>query len=47
LQRDALHARFETLGVPVARWEHPRTSLELAIEEVTSFRRHARPAPRA
>jgi hypothetical protein len=47
LQRDALRARFETLGVPVARWEHPRTSLELAIEEVTSFRRHARPAPRA
>ena len=45
LQRDALRARFETLGVPVARWEHPHTSLELAIEEVTTFRRHARPAP--
>ncbi len=47
LQRDALRARFETLGVPVARWEYPHTSLELAIEEVTTFRRHARPAPRA
>jgi uncharacterized protein (DUF58 family) len=46
LQRDALRARFETLGVPVATWEYPRTSLELAIEEVMTFRRHARPAPR-
>jgi uncharacterized protein (DUF58 family) len=45
LQHDALRARFETLGVPVARWEYPHTSLELAIEEVTTFRRHARPAP--
>ena len=45
LQRDALRARFETLGVPVARWEHPRTTIELAVEEVTTFRRHARPAP--
>jgi uncharacterized protein (DUF58 family) len=45
LQRDALRARFETLGVPVARWEYPHTSLELAIEEVMTFRRHARPAP--
>jgi hypothetical protein len=47
LQRDAMRARFEMLGVPVARWEYPRTSLELAIEEVTTFRRHARPVPRA
>ncbi len=47
LQRDALRARFETLGVPVAHWEYPRTRLELAIEEVTTFRRHARRAPRA
>jgi uncharacterized protein (DUF58 family) len=46
LQRDALRARFETLGVPVARWEHRNASLELALEEVTTFRRHARPAPR-
>ena len=47
LQRDTLRARFETLGVPVVTWKYPRTSLELAIEEVTTFRRHARPAPRA
>ena len=46
LQRDALRARFEALGVPVARWEHPRTPLDLPIEEVIRFRRHARPAPR-
>jgi uncharacterized protein (DUF58 family) len=46
LQRDALRARFEALGVPVARWEYPHISLELAIEEVITFRRHARPAPR-
>jgi uncharacterized protein (DUF58 family) len=47
LQRDVLRSRFERLGVPVAHWEHPRTSLELAIEEVITFRRHARPAPHA
>jgi uncharacterized protein (DUF58 family) len=47
LQRDTLRARFETLAVPVVTWKYPRTSLELAIEEVTTFRRHARPAPRA
>jgi uncharacterized protein (DUF58 family) len=45
LQRDALRSRFETLGVPVARWEQPHDSLELAIEEVMTFRRRARPAP--
>jgi uncharacterized protein (DUF58 family) len=44
LQRESLRARFETLGVPVARWQYPHTSLELAIEEVMTFRRHARPA---
>jgi hypothetical protein len=47
MQRDALRARFEALGVPVARWEHPRTPLDLPLEEVIAFRRHARPAPRA
>jgi uncharacterized protein (DUF58 family) len=46
LQRDAMRARFETLGVPVARWAYPGAGLELAIEEVITFRRHARPAPR-
>jgi hypothetical protein len=45
LQRDTLRARFETLGVPVGRWEYPHSSLELAIEEVMTFRRHSRPAP--
>jgi uncharacterized protein (DUF58 family) len=45
LQREALRASFETLGVPVARWEQPHSSLELAIEEVMTFRRRARPAP--
>ena len=47
LQRDALRARFEALGVPVVSWAHPGSSLELAIEEVITFRRHARPAPHA
>ena len=46
LQRETLRARFETLGVPVARWEFPHTNVELAIEEVMTFRRRARPAPR-
>jgi len=41
LQRDALRARFEALGVPVASWEHPHASRELAVEEVITFRRHA------
>lgn len=47
LQRDALRARFEELGVPVATWEHPDGRLELALEEVITFRRHARPVQRA
>jgi uncharacterized protein (DUF58 family) len=47
LHRDALCARFERLGVPVARWEYSRTGLDLGLEEVITFRRHARPAPRA
>jgi uncharacterized protein (DUF58 family) len=47
LQRDALRARIETLGIPVARWEPPHTGLELAIEEVITLRRHARPATHA
>jgi uncharacterized protein (DUF58 family) len=46
LQRDTLRARFEALGVPVARWEHPDVPLALAVEEVISFRRHARPVSR-
>jgi uncharacterized protein (DUF58 family) len=47
LQRDTLRARFEALGVPVARWQHPHTALDVAIHEVIAFRRHARPAPHA
>jgi uncharacterized protein (DUF58 family) len=47
LQRDAIRSRFEALGVPVARWEHSHTPLELPVEEVIAFRRHARPAPHA
>jgi uncharacterized protein (DUF58 family) len=46
LQRDALRARFEAVGVPVVRWEHTRAPLELPVEEVIAYRRHARPAAR-
>ena len=46
LQREALRARFERLGVPVARWERPHTDLDLVIEEVIASRRHARAVPR-
>ena len=46
LQREALRARFESLGVPVARWQRPHTDLDLVIEEVIAFRRHARAVPR-
>jgi uncharacterized protein (DUF58 family) len=46
LQRDALRARFETLGIPVARWEPAHSGVELAIEEVITLRRHARPVAR-
>jgi uncharacterized protein (DUF58 family) len=46
LQREALRARFERLGVPVARWERPHTDLDIVIEEVMAFRRHARAVPR-
>jgi uncharacterized protein (DUF58 family) len=46
LQRDALRSRFETLGIPVAHWEPSRAGVELAIEEVITLRRHARPLAR-
>ena len=46
LQREALRARFERLGVPVARWERPHADLDLVIEEVIAYRRHARAIPR-
>ena len=46
LQRDALRLRFETLGIPVAHWEPSHAGVELAIEEVITLRRHARPVAR-
>jgi uncharacterized protein (DUF58 family) len=44
LQRDALRGRFEALGIPVARWEPRHAPVEMAVEEVITLRRHARPA---
>jgi uncharacterized protein (DUF58 family) len=41
LRRAALRARFESAGVPVAAWNE-NVPLAAAIEEVTSFKRHAR-----
>ena len=41
LQREALRTRYERAGVPVGTWDE-RTQLATAIEEVRSFRRHAR-----
>ncbi len=41
LRRDALRHRFERAGVAVAEWRRG-DDLQLALEEVTSFRRHAR-----
>lgn len=41
LSRDALRTRFERAGVPVAAWDE-RVPLAAAIEEVRSFKRHAR-----
>jgi uncharacterized protein (DUF58 family) len=46
LQRETLRARFETLGIPVAHWEPSRAGVELAVEEVVTLRRYARPAGR-
>ena len=39
--REALHHRYERVGVPVVEWSSER-SLLAAIEEVTAFRRRAR-----
>ena len=41
LKRDALRTRFERAGVPVATWNE-QVPLAAALEEVRSFRRHAR-----
>jgi uncharacterized protein (DUF58 family) len=41
LRREALRGRFERAGVPVAVWDET-VPLAAALEEVTSFRQHAR-----
>ena len=41
LRREALRGRFERAGVPVATWDDA-SGLAVALEEVSSFRRHAR-----
>jgi uncharacterized protein (DUF58 family) len=41
LRREAVRARFERAGVPVAVWGE-NASLAGALEEVTAYRRHAR-----
>ena len=46
LQREALRARFTTLGVPVGHAEAAGADLDLVMQEVIAFRRHARPALR-
>jgi uncharacterized protein (DUF58 family) len=42
LQRDVLRRRFEELGVPVVHWRD-EAPLDAALEEVTAYRRFARP----
>jgi uncharacterized protein (DUF58 family) len=44
LRRAAMRARYQRLGVPVARWDESRP-LAAALEEVTTYRRRARVAP--
>ncbi len=41
LKREALRARYRTVGVPIVEW-HERTPLEAALAEVGAFRRRAR-----
>jgi uncharacterized protein (DUF58 family) len=41
LRREALRAEYERVGVPVVPWRHGE-SLQVALEEVRSFRRGAR-----
>jgi uncharacterized protein (DUF58 family) len=43
LRRAALRARYERLGVAVAQW-HEERPLAAALEEVSTYRRHARVA---
>jgi len=41
LRREAVRGRFERAGVPVAVWGD-ETSLAVALEEVSTYRRRAR-----
>jgi uncharacterized protein (DUF58 family) len=41
LSRESLRARYEQAGVPVVEWQDGE-ALNVVIEEVTAFRRHAR-----
>jgi uncharacterized protein (DUF58 family) len=43
LSRESLRLRYEQAGVPVVEWRDGE-ALEVALEEVTAFRRYARPA---
>jgi uncharacterized protein (DUF58 family) len=43
LYREALRARYERAGVPVVEWTDGE-ALNVVLEEVTAFRRYARPA---
>ncbi len=43
LSRESLRQRYEQAGVPVVEWEDGE-ALEVVLEEVTTFRRYARPA---
>jgi uncharacterized protein (DUF58 family) len=43
LSRESLRLRYELAGVPVVEWEDGE-ALEVVLEEVTAFRRYARPA---
>ena len=43
LSRESLRRRYELAGVPVVEWEDGQP-LDVALEEVTAFRRYARPA---
>jgi uncharacterized protein (DUF58 family) len=42
LSRESLRLRYEQAGVPVVEWEDGE-ALEVVLEEVTAFRRYARP----
>jgi uncharacterized protein (DUF58 family) len=43
LTRESLRRRYEEAGVPVVEWQAGE-ALEVVLEEVTAFRRYARPA---